>query len=475
MTTHPLPSVANPSLAAPLEAPDIGELRADFRGALLLPGDLGYEERRRVWNGGIDRHPAVIARCAGVVDVIRAVNFARERGLRLAVRGGGHNIAGNAVCDEGVVIDLSGMRSIRVDPPRRTVRVEGGATWGELDRETHAVGLATTGGVVSTTGVGGLTLGGGIGWLARSYGLASDNLVSVDLVTADGERRTASAADEPELFWGLRGGGGNFGVATSLEFRLHPVREVLGGLLIHPYVAARDLLRFYRDFAASAPPALAVFAVLGSSPDGQPVAILAACYNGPVAEGERLLRPLRSFGSPLVDGIGPMPYPALNSMLDQAYPPGLFHYWKSAFLASLDDDAIDTMVAQAAERPTPMCHLVIEQLGGEVSRLDPDATAFAHRHRPYNFLILGTSAERSDLDACTRWARQCWEAMRPSVAEGVYVNYIGTERDEGSDRVREAYGAAKYERLAALKARFDPANLFRVNQNIRPTTASGAR
>ena len=470
MTTHPLTPAPSESLVAPaLEAPEIGELRADFRGSLFLAGDPGYEERRRVWNGSIDRHPAVIARCAGVVDVIRTVNFARERGLRLAVRGGGHNIAGNALCDGGVVIDLSGMRSIRVDPARRTVRVEGGATWGELDRETHAFGLATTGGVVSTTGVGGLTLGGGIGWLARSYGLASDNLVSVDVVTADGELRTASATDDPDLFWGLRGGGGNFGVATSLEFRLHPVREVVGGLLIHPYGAARDLLRFYLTFTASAPPELTCFAVLGSSPDGQPVAIVAACYHGLAAEGERLLRPLRTFGSPLVDGIGPMPYPALQSMLDQAYPPGLFHYWKSSFLAELDDDAIDTMVAQAAERPTPMCHLVIEQMGGEVSRLDADATAFAHRGRPYNLLILGTSADRAGMDACTRWARRCWDAMQPSVAEGVYVNYIGTEGDEGSNRVREAYGAAKYERLARIKARYDPTNLFRMNQNIRPT------
>jgi hypothetical protein len=358
---------------------------------------------------------------------------------------------------------------VRVDPTGRTVRVEGGATWGELDRETHPFGLATTGGVVSTTGVGGLTLGGGIGWLARSYGLASDNLVSVDVVTADGERRTASATEDSDLFWALRGGGGNFGVATSLEFRLHPVRQVIGGLLIHPYAAARDLLRFYRDFTASAPPALTCFAVLGSSPDGQPVAIVAVCYHGPAAEGERLLRPLRSFGSPLVDGIGPMPYPALQSMLDQAYPPGLFNYWKSSFLAALDDEAIDTMVAQAAERPTPLCHMVIEQLGGEVSRLDADATAFAHRAHPYNLLILGASADRADLDACTRWTRGCWEAMQPSVAEGVYVNYIGTEGDEGSNRVREAYGVAKYERLARLKARYDPTNLFRVNQNIRPT------
>jgi hypothetical protein len=257
-------------------------------------------------------------------------------------------------------------------------------------------------------------------------------------------------------------------VVTSLEYRLHPVRQVIGGLLIHPYAVARELLRFYRDFAESAPSSLACFAVLGSSPDGQPVVIIAACYHGPAAEGERLLRPLRAFGNPLVDGIGAMPYPALQSMLDQAYPAGLFHYWKSSFLAALDDDALDTMVAQAAERPTPQCHLVIEQLGGEVSRLDAAATAFGHRHRPYNLLILGTAADRAHLDACTRWTRQCWDAMQPSVAEGVYVNYMGTEGDEGSNRVRDAYGDAHYERLARLKARYDPTNLFRVNQNIKP-------
>jgi hypothetical protein len=468
MTSHPLTSSSNESPVAP-SALEIEELRADFRGSLLLAGDPGYEERRRVWNGAIDRHPAVIARCVAVADVIRTVDFVRTRGLRLAVRGGGHNVTGNAVCDGGVVLDLSGMRAIRVDPAHRTVRAEGGATWGELDRETYAFGLATTGGIVSTTGVGGLTLGGGIGWLGRSYGLASDNLVSVDLVTADGALLTASGTEHADLFWGLRGGGGNFGVATSLEFRLHQVGPVLGGLLIHPFEVARDLLRFYRDFTMSAPAALTCFAVLTSSPEGQPVAAIAVCHNGPIDEGERLLNPLRSFGSPLVDGIGPMPYPALQSMLDQAYPPGLYNYWKSSFLTGLDDDAIETMVAHAAERPTPLCHMAIEHLGGEVSRQDGDATAFAHRDRPYNFLCLGVSADRADAEACTRWARECWEAMPSATAGGVYVNYLGTQGDEGSDRVREAYGASKYERLATLKARYDPTNLFRMNQNIRPT------
>jgi FAD/FMN-containing dehydrogenase len=369
-----------------------------------------------------------------------------------------------------VVIDLFAMKAIRVDPARRTVRAEGGVTWGELDREAQAFGLATTGGIVSTTGVAGLTLGGGIGWLARSYGLASDNLLSADLVTADGRLRTASADEHGALFWGLRGGGGNFGVATSLEFRLHPVGPMLGGLLIHPFEAARDLLRLYRDVTAAAPPELTCFAVLTSSAEGAPVAVVALCYNGRPEDGERLLRPLRAFGSPLMDGIGPLPYTALQSMLDPFYPPGLFNYWKSSFLTGLGDDAIDTMLAHCADRPTPQCHIAIEQMGGAVSRVGADETAFAHRDAPYNFLVLGMASDRAEAEACVRWARGFWDAVQPFASSGVYVNYLGGEADEGAERVRAAYGPAKYERLAALKAAYDPGNLFRLNQNIRPAT-----
>jgi FAD/FMN-containing dehydrogenase len=463
-------STATPPVAPPvpaIEEPGVLELKGKLRGALLRPGDPGYDDARKVWNGMIDRRPALIARCAGPADVIQAVGFARERGLPLAVRGGGHNVAGSAVCDGGLVIDLSRMKGIRVDPARRTVRAEGGVLWGELDRETQAFGLATTGGIVSTTGIGGLTLGGGIGWLARTCGLACDNLLSVDLVTADGRLLTVDLTEHADLFWGVRGGGGNFGVATSLEYRLHPVGQVLGGLLIHPFEAALELFRLYRDFAQAAPPELACYPVLTSSAEGTPVAAIAVCYNGPAEAGERALRPLRAFGRPLVDGIGPMPYTGVQSMLDAFYPPGLFNYWKSSFLTALSDGAIETMVAHCADRPSPMCHMALEQLGGAVSRMDAEETAFAHRERPYCFLCLGMCADSAEVEACVRWARRFWEAMQPFAA-GVYVNYLGTEADEGAERVRAAYGSAKYQRLAALKARHDPSNLFRVNQNIRP-------
>lgn len=463
--------VAVPTTASAPQAdfPEASELRARLRGTLTTPADPAYDQARRVWNGMIDRRPALIARCAGAADVIRAVEFARERGLPLAVRGGGHNVAGNAVCDGGLVIDLRDLKAIRVDPVHRTARAEGGVTWGEFDRETQAFGLATTGGVVSTTGIAGLTLGGGIGWLARSYGLACDNLVSVDLVTADGQLRTVSAEEHADLFWGLRGGGGNFGVATALEFRLHPVGPVLGGLRIHPFGDARDLFRLYRDLTADAPSELTCYFVLTSAPDGTPVAAVAVCYRGSPEEGERLMRPLRSFGAALVDGIAPMPYTALQTMLDGSYPTGLLNYWKSGFLAELSDAAIDTILAQAAERPTPLCHLAIEHLGGAIARTDAQDTAFAHRDRCYNLLCLGMTADPAEAGACTTWARRVWQAVQPFASGAVYVNYLGTEAEEGPERVKSAYGAGKYDRLASLKAKYDPGNLFRMNQNIRPS------
>jgi hypothetical protein len=447
--------------------------RSSFRGVLVAPGDPSYDEARLVWNGTVDRRPGLIARCTGTDDVSRVVEFGREHGLPLAVRGGGHSVAGNAVCDGGLVVDLSPMRAIRVDPERRTARAEGGVLWGELDRETQTHGLATTGGIVSTTGIGGLTLGGGIGWLARSHGLACDNLVSVDLVTADGGRLTVSRDEHPDLFWALRGAGGNFGVATSLEFRLHPVGPVLGGLLIHPFPAARDLLRLYRDVVDGAPPELAIYAVLTSSPEGDPVAVIAGCYNGSPAAGEAALRRLRSYGGPLADGMGPMPYTGVQTMLDAFYPTGLLNYWKSSFLTGLPDAAIDTLLRCSEERPTPMCHMAIEQLGGAIRRVGPDETAFAHRDMPYCWLCLGVCTDPAQYEACVRWVRGCWEAMQPFAA-GVYVNYLGSEADEGRERVHAAYAHGHYERLAALKARYDPANMFRVNQNIRPAAAATA-
>ena len=441
--------------------------RSTFRGTLIAPGDPTYDEARRVWNGTVDRRPALIARCTGTEDVLRAVELAREHRLPVAVRGGGHSVAGNAVCDGGLAVDLSPMRAITVDPQRRLARAEGGALWGDLDRAAQTHGLATTGGIVSTTGVAGLTLGGGIGWLARSYGLACDNLVSVDLVTADGGRRTVSAEEHPDLFWAVRGGGGNFGVVTALDFRLHAVGPVLGGLLVHPFAAARDLLRLYRDVVESAPPELAIYAVLTSSPAGDPAAVIAACYNGSPAAGEVALRPLRTFGGPLADGIEPTSYLAVQTMLDAFYPRGLLNYWKSSFLTEMPDAAIDILLRCTEQRPTPMCHIAIEQLGGAIRRMGPEETAFAHRDMPYCFLCLGVCTDEAEYEACVGWVRSTWKAMQPYAA-GVYVNYMGTEADEGRERLHAAYAHGHYERLAALKARYDPDNMFRVNQNIEP-------
>jgi hypothetical protein len=454
--------------AVALQASTLETFRATLRGTLLRPGDAEYDAARKVWNGTIDRRPALIVRCVGVADVIQAVTFARGHGLPVSIRGGGHNVAGNAVCDGGVTLDLSRMKGMRVDPVQQTARAEAGLTWGEFDRETQTFGLATTGGAISTTGIAGLTLGGGWGWLARSYGLASDNLLSTDVVTADGRFITASANEHPELFWGVRGGGGNFGVTTSFEYRLHRVGPVLAGLVLHPFEAAKDLLRFYREFTATEPDELATYAVLTSSPDGIPIAALAACYNGVLENGDRALRPLRAFGSPLADGIAPMTYTAAQSMLDASYPFGLHSYWKSNFLEELSDSAIDIMIAYCANRPTPLCHVVIEELGGAVSRRRLEETAFSHRDARYSLLIFGVCTVAAEVELCTRWAREFWAAMQPFSSSGVYVNYLGQEAEEGVDRILAAYGPEKYERLVALKNTYDPTNVFRFNQNIRP-------
>jgi FAD/FMN-containing dehydrogenase len=448
----------------------VEEFRASLRGPLLRAGDAGYDEARTIWNGMIDRRPALIARCAGVADVIHCVNFARAYQLLVAVRGGGHNASGNAVCDGGLMLDLSRMKGMRVDPVRRTARAEPGLTWGEFDHETQAFGLATTGGQISTTGIAGLTLGGGWGYLARKYGLASDNLLSVDLITANGQLLTASATERADLFWGVRGGGGNFGVVTSFEYQLHPVGPVLAGLVIHPFEHAREVLTFYREFSRAAPDELASGVVLATMPDGTPVAAIPVCYNGPIAEGEGVLRPLRAFGAPLADQIGPMPYTAAQKLVDAFYPSGLQVYFKASFLKAISDAAIDTMVAYCAKRPSPLCHLVIEHtLGGAVSRIEREATAFHHRDVQYGFISLGVCTDPAEATRCVRWAREFWEAMQPFSTGGVYVNYLGQEADEGAERIKAAYGPEKYQRLVALKNTYDPTNLFQLNQNIKPT------
>jgi len=452
-----------------LAAATVDNFKASLRGTLLRPSDEGYSEARALWNAMIDRRPGLIVRCAGVADVINAIHFARQHNLLVAVRGGGHNVAGNAVCDGGMVLDLSRLKSVRVDPVHRTARAEPGLTWGEFDRETQAFGLAVTGGAISTTGIAGVTLGGGWSWLARQYGLASDNLLSVDIVTADGQFLTASATEHADLFWGVRGGGGNFGVVTSFEYRLHRVGPVLAGMVIYPYEKAKDVLRFYREFTRTEPDELTSWAVLMTSPAGDPVATIAVCYSGALEEGERVLRPLRAFGPPLIDQIGPMAYTAVQSLVDAFYPPGLHDYWKSSFLQDLSDEAIDTMVAHCAMRPGPLCHMVMEELGGAVSRVGHEATAFNHRDVRYNFLSLGVCADPAESAPCIRWAREFWRAMQPFASGGVYVNYLGQEADEGAERVQAAYGPPKYERLVALKNTYDPTNFFRFNQNIKPT------
>jgi FAD/FMN-containing dehydrogenase len=440
-------------------------LAARLRGALIRPDDPAYERARRVFNGLIDRRPSLIVRCAAADDVVEAVAFARAHELRVAVRGGGHNVAGNAVCDGGLVLDMSGMKDIRVDRTARTARADPGLTWGEFDRATQAHGLATTGGFISTTGIAGLTLGGGLGWLMRRHGLTCDNLVAAEVITADGRRVRAGGGANEDLLWGLRGGGGNFGVVTAFEYRLHPLGPVTAGTIHYPRARARAVLRFYRDYLLEAPDELGTSIALTTADGGEPVVYVVVCHCGPSAAAEPVVGPLRAFGAPLAVDIRPRPYRELQGLSDAGFPPGLLHYWKSAFLAELSDDAIEAIVDAAAGAPSPRSFSVIEHLGGAVARVDPDATAFAHRGRHFNLSILSIWEAAPATDANVAWARRYWRAVQPFAADAVYVNYLG---DEGQERVVAAYGPAKYERLAALKARYDPTNFFRLNQNIRP-------
>ena len=452
-----------------LDADAIGQFRARLRGGHLLPGDDGYDAARSIYNAMIDHRPAIIARCAGVADVIAAVNFARSNGLLVSVRGGGHNVSGNAACDRGLMIDLSPMKGVRVDPQGRTARAEPGVTWGELDRETQAFGLATTGGLVSTTGIAGLTLGGGLGWLMGKHGLACDNLISVDVVTADGRLLTASDSRNEDLFWGLRGGGGNFGIATSFEFRLHPVGPMLGGILLHRLDKAVEIIRLYDDFTRTSPDELGTFVAFVTSPEGERVMAIFVCYNGALAEGERILAPLRRLGPPLADTIGPMPYVQVQRMMDDGFPAGRQNYWKSNFLKGLDPEAVRVIVDYVAKAPSPHSAVAIEQFGGAVSRIGADATAYNHRNARYNLLIVGIWLDPAAKAENVKWVRDLWGAMQPHSSGGVYVNYLGQEADEGAERIKSAYGAEKYARLVALKQKYDPTNLFRLNQNIKPS------
>ncbi|MFL6820244.1 MAG: FAD-binding oxidoreductase [Bradyrhizobium sp.] len=445
-----------------------GEFSSTFSGQLLRPADEGYEEARKVHNGLIDKRPALIARCHDVAGVVDAINLTRKLGLEVAVRGGGHNVAGRATIDGGLVIDLTSMKKIHVDPENRTVRAQGGVTWGELNRATQLHALAVTGGVVSSTGIAGLTLGGGLGWLMGKYGLALDNLLSVELVSADGKIVRASKSEEPDLFWAVRGGGGNFGVATSFEYRLHQVGPmVTAGLIAHPFDRARDLLRFFRDSTASLPDEHTIFGTLTHAPDGlgTKLGAMATCHCGSLEAGEKAMRPLKAFGSPALDAIAPMPYCQLNAMLDTAYPRGAFNYWKSSFLAGLSDEAIETMISCFAGCPAPMGQLLLERVHGAATRIGVTDTAFPHREVGYNFLVLSQWTDAANTKACIAWARETYAQMQPFAASGRYVNYL--DDDEVGDPVRNAYGP-NYRRLQELKTKYDPKNFFRMNQNIRP-------
>src|SRR3984893_3658544 len=391
----------------------IERFQAAFRGEVIRPGDSGYERARKIWNASIDRHPGIIARCSGVADVVAAVNFARENELLVAVRGGGHNVSGKALCDDGIVIDLSGMKGIHVDAKDHTARVQGGATLGDVDRETHLHGLAVPAGVVSKTGIAGLTLGGGVGWLVRKYGLTCDNLLSCEVVTAEGAIVTADAETNADLFWGLRGGGGNFGIVTSFLFQAHPVSTVLGGVIVHARDQAAAVFRYYRDFMASAPEELTAYAGLISTPEGMRAVAVMACYCGDLAEGERLLKPLRAFGSPLLDAIQPLPFPIMQTLADEANPDNINNYWKSTFLNELSDETIDLIVEHGNRAESPLTHVLIQLFNGQVSSMGNADTAFAQRQAGYNIGIEAKWIDPAESKKHTTWARAFSDALKP--------------------------------------------------------------
>jgi len=441
-----------------------------LQGNVILPSDEGYEQARRVWNGMIDKRPGAVVRCSGVADVIEAVRFAREHDLPATVRGGGHNVAGKAVRDGALTIDLGAMHGVRVDARALRARAEGGVRWAAFDRETLVHNLATTGGTVGTTGVGGLTLGGGLGWLMRKHGLSCDNLVSADVVTADGRFMTASADENADLFWALRGGGGNFGIVTSFEFRLHELETVTGGMALYPRGRLADMLRFYREYTASVPDTVTAMAGAmigppGTSVEGEVAGIIAVCHCGPAGEGDRLLQPIRAFGPPALDAIGPIGYAGMQALFANAGTPGLRNYWRSNFMKSLTDDVLDTLVVRADEMPRPGSMLLIEHLGGAVGRVGAHETAFSNRDALYNVSVLGTWTDAADDAANVPWVRAAGDELREYATGGAYVNYMAG--DESAENVRGAY-EANFRRLVEVKRKYDPTNFFSSNQNIAP-------
>lgn len=452
----------------------IETLRAQLRGPVIAPGDAAYDDARRIWNGMIDKRPGAIAHCSGVADVMRAVQVARDHDLLVSVRSGGHNIAGNALCDGGLTIDLSAMKSVRVDPETRRAHVEPGATLADLDHESQAFGLATPLGINSTTGVAGLTLGGGFGWLTRTYGMTVDNLVAAEMVTAEGTRLRTDAEQYADLFWAIRGGGGNFGIVTQFEFKLHPVGpEVLTGLIVYPFEQARSVLTQYREIVDTLPDELSLWAVLRKAPPlpflpeavhGREVVIFAFLHSGNVDEGRRLIEPVRHFGDAYGEHIGPIPFPAWQQAFDPLLTPGARNYWKSHNFAALSDGAIAAIIDYAGQLPSPQCEIFIALLGGEANRVASDAAAYAHREAKFVLNVHGRWDDPEQDSACVSWSRAFFEAAKPYAMGGVYVNFM---TEEETDRIGEAYGR-NYERLAQVKQKYDPSNRFRLNQNIRP-------
>jgi FAD/FMN-containing dehydrogenase len=456
-----------------MASPTVDELRAQVRGAVITPGDNAYEDARRVYNGMIDRKPAVVIRCTGVADVLAAVNFAKEQGADVSVRGGSHSAPGYGTNDGGVVIDLSPMKGVRVDARSRTARAEGGCTWGDFNHATYPFGLATTGGILSTTGIGGLTLGGGIGYLARGCGLSIDNLVSADVVTAGGELLVASEDENPDLFWALRGGGGNFGVVTSFEYRLHPVKDVLVGIFFFPLDRARDVFEFYRDFIQTAPEELGGFPAFQITPPlpfiaekdhGKTFSAMIGCWAGPLDKGEAVLSKMKSAAPVVAELVTPMPYPAINSLFDALLPPGLQQYWKGTFATELSDGAIEVHLSHGPNVPTVNCAMHVYPINGAVSRVASDATAFAYRDAQFATVIAGAWPDPADNDKNVKWVRDYYKALEPHSSAGGYVNFMDAD-DQG--RVQENYGG-NYARLVSIKKKYDPENLFHLNQNICP-------
>ncbi|HEY7622262.1 MAG TPA: FAD-binding oxidoreductase [Solirubrobacteraceae bacterium] len=453
----------------------IAELAQTLRGELITPGDPGYDEARTIWNGAHDRYPALIVRAAGVADVMRAVEFARSEELLVSVRGGSHSIPGFSTNDGGIVIDLSPMKGVRVDAQQRTAIAQTGLTWSQFDHETQAFGLATTGGLVSSTGIAGFTLGGGVGWLMRKHGLAADNLIGADVVTAEGRLVHASEDENPELFWGLRGGGGNFGIATSFEYQLHRVGPtVTAGVVFYPGERAAEILRFYRDWVDEAPDELTTLVNLLTAPPapflpeewhGKPLVAIVGMHCGSVEDGERAVRPLRELGDPVADLMGPLPYVAMQGLIDPLWGPGAHSYMKAGWLGGLDDAAIDTLVRYHRDVTSPKTEIHVHHMGGAVARVPAAATAFGDRSAPFLLNIIASTFTADGYDGAVAWAQELHAAMTPSLTGGSYINFLSAEGDE---RVRAAYGS-NYDRLVALKDEYDPTNLFRLNQNIRPS------